>query len=168
MIIVDIETTGISPTKNSIVSIGAVDFEKGDEFYVECRAIQDREIDEYALNINGFTREQCLDKSKKSPEDAYKSFLWWATDNRDVMLAGQQIGSFDALFLQHMHERCGFAKWPFGHRTVDLHSVAYGKFKKSMGLDDILKELGLAPEPKPHNALNGARLERDAFKLLLQ
>ena len=167
MIIVDIETTGVDPRKNSIVSIGAVDFEKGDEFYVECQAIEGREIDEYALKVNGFTKEQCLDKTKKTAIEAYKEFLWWSTDNRLVMLAGQQVGSFDALFLQHMHEICGLGKWPFGYRTVDLHSVAYSKFKKSLTLDGILTELGLPPEPKPHNALTGARVERDAFKLLL-
>lgn len=167
MIIVDIETTGVDPLKNSIVSIGAVDFEKGDEFYIECCAIPDREIDEYALKINGFTKEQCLDTSKPSAEEAYKKFLWWTTDDRLVMLAGQQVGSFDAKFLQHMHERCGLGKWPFGHRTLDLHSVAYAKFGESLSLDGILQKLGLPPEPKPHNALTGARVEYAAFKKLL-
>ena len=167
MIIVDIETTGLDPLKHSIVSIGAVDFEKGDEFYTECQIIPDREIDEFALGVNGLTREQCVDPTKKSAEDAYKEFLWWTTDNRLVTLAGQQVGSFDIKFLQHMHERCGFGPWPFTHRSVDLHSVAYAKFRKSLSLDGILTELGLEPEPKPHNALAGARLEAKAFKLLL-
>lgn len=58
-------------------------------------------------------------------------------------------------------------KWPFGHRSVDLHSVAFAKLGKSLSLDGILQAVGLQPEPKPHNALTGARLERDAFKLLL-
>lgn len=168
MIIVDVETTGLDPLKNSIVSIGAVDFEKGDEFYVECCAIPGREIDDAALAINGFTKEECLDISKKSAIEAYKEFFLWTTDNRGVMLAGQQVGAFDAKFLQHMHELAGLGKWPFGHRTVDLHSVAYAKYKESLSLDGILAKVGLGPETKPHNALNGARLEYQAFKTLLK
>jgi DNA polymerase III epsilon subunit-like protein len=167
MIIVDVETTGLDPLKHSIISIGAVDFEKGDEFYVECCAIPGREIDDAALAINGFTREMCLDTSKKSAVEAYKEFFWWTTDNRSVMLAGQQVGSFDAKFLQHMHQLAGLGNWPFGHRTLDLHSVAYAKYRKSLNLDGILAEVGLEPEPKPHNALTGAKLEYLAFKILL-
>lgn len=167
MIIVDIETTGIDPLKNSIVSIGAVDFETADEFYIECQAIPDREIDEYALKINGFTKEQCFDPRKPTAEEAYKKFLRWTSDNRNVILGGQQIGSFDARFLIHMHERCNLGKFPFGHRSVDLHSVAYAKFGLSLSLDAILQKLGLAPEARPHNALNGARAEYAAFKQLL-
>ena len=167
MIIVDVETTGIDPHKNSLLSIGAVDYEKGDEFYVECHAFPNSEIDPISLEINGYTREQCLDMTKPSPVEAYKKFLWWSTDNRLVMLAGQQVGSFDAKFLQYVHELAGFGKWPFGYRTIDLHSVAYAKFGESLNLDGILARLGLEAEPKPHNALTGARKEAEAFRLLL-
>ena len=167
MIIVDVETTGLDPIKSSIVSIGAVDFEKGDEFYIECHAPADAVIEPEALAVNGLTREQCFDATKVSAVEAYKQFLWWTSDNRLVMLAGQQVGTFDAKFLQVLHERAGLGKWPFGHRSVDLHSVAFAKFGKSLSLDGILKELGLEPEPKPHNALTGAKLEAEAFRRLL-
>jgi DNA polymerase-3 subunit epsilon len=168
MIIVDIETTGVDPIKNSIISIGAVDYNNGEEFYIECHVPYDATIEKQALAINGWTIEQCWDTTKPTAIAAYKQFSAWATtNNRIPLLAGQQVGSFDAKFLQVMHDRCGLNKWPFGHRTVDLHSVAYAKLKKSLSLDGILIELGLQPEAKPHNALTGARLERDAFKLLL-
>ena len=167
MIVVDVETTGTNPTKHSILSIGAVDFEGGREFYEECRIIPDREIDDVALSINGFTREQCTDPSKQTAEEAYKKFLWWATGSRLMMLAGQQVGSFDIKFLQVIHELCGLGKWPFGHRSLDLHSVAYAHFRKSLSLDEILVALNIEPEPKPHNALTGARKEAGAFRKLL-
>ena len=174
MIILDIETTGLSATKHSMVSLGAVDYDNGEEFYGECHAVG--EIDDFALGVNGFTREQCLDKTKDSPAALYLRFLSWAL-NREMLLGGQQVGAFDITFLKQIHESEAVEwsspdgmkkpKWPFGYRSVDLHSVAYAKLGKSLSLDGILTAVGLKPEPKPHNALTGARLERDAFKLLL-
>lgn len=168
MIVLDIETTGIDPLRHCMLSLGAVDFDTGDEFYGECQVYPDRIIDDFALGINGFTREQCTDKNKPYPFGLYVSFLMWAA-GREPLLAGQQVGSFDAKFLRVIHDTYNgevIAPWPFGHRTVDLHSVAYSKFRKSMKLDEILVACGLDPEPKPHNALTGAKLEAECFKHL--
>lgn len=172
MIIIDVETTGLSPTRNSLLSIGAVDYDTGEEFYGECQAYADRQIEARALEVNGWTKEQCQDRSKPAPHFLYMRFLQWAVIDakREPLLAGQQVGSFDVLFLRAIADdpTQGIVPvWPFGHRSVDLHSVAFAKLGKSLSLDGILTALGLEPEPKPHNALNGARLERDAFKRLL-
>lgn len=161
-IVLDIETGGLNPLINPILSIGAVDYTTGDEFYAECRANLDQQVDDAALAVNGFTREQAFDQSKQSQTDAVKAFLAWAEGHPTKLLAGQQVGSFDILFVKHL---C--SKWPFAHRSVDLHSVAFARFGQSLSLDGILKACGLSAEPKPHNALTGARLERDAFKFLL-
>ena len=46
MIVVDVETTGVDARKNSIVSIGAVDFEnQKNQFYGECKIWEGAEID---------------------------------------------------------------------------------------------------------------------------
>jgi DNA polymerase III epsilon subunit-like protein len=168
MIVFDIETTGLSPTKNAMVSFGAVDYDTGEEFYGECRIIPTFQLVEAeALAVNGFSLDSVNDVAKGFDFDLYASFLKW-TEGRETLLAGQQVGSFDIAFLRAIHDRCGwFGKWPFGHRSVDLHSIAFAKFGKSLSLDGVLKAVGLEPEPKPHNALTGARLERDAFKRLL-
>jgi len=165
-LVVDIETTGLSPIKHSMVSLGAVDYTTGEEFYGECRISNNAIIDDFALGVNGFTRAQCLDDAKQTPLDLYRQFLKWC-EGRDALIGGQQVGSFDILFLKELHTSISDIKWPFGHRSVDLHSVAYGKLGKSLSLDGVLQAVGLKPEPKPHNALTGARLERDAFKILL-
>lgn len=183
MIILDIETGGLDPQKNALLSIGAVDYDNGDEFYIESRAMWQSQLDAKALEVNGFTLEQALDINKPTPIEAYIKFQSWAA-GRHGLLAGQQVGSLDIPFLRDIHaaiERLvngecnppvptvidGFLPWQFGYRSVDLHSVAFAKFGKSMSLDGILQAVGLAPEPKPHNALTGARLERDAFKRIL-
>jgi DNA polymerase III epsilon subunit-like protein len=184
MIILDIETGGLDPRKNALLSIGAVDYEVGDEFYIECRAWSELALDATALAINGFTVAQAMDESKPFADVAYCQFLRWC-QGRPGLIGGQQVGSFDLRFLRAIHDSAlatveegntayvhygkikDIGQWPFGHRSVDLHSVAFSKLGKSLSLDGILIAVGLQPEPKPHNALTGARLERDAFKRLL-
>jgi DNA polymerase-3 subunit epsilon len=182
MITLDVETGGLIATQHALLSIGAVDYTTGDEFYIECRAGSALELDDKALAVNGFTREQALDPAKPFRDVAYVRFLDWCK-GRDCLVGGQQVGAFDLNWLKQVHvytesaakaenyvhyeDIKGITAWPFGHRSVDLHSVAYAKLGKSLSLDGILQALGLTPEPKPHNALTGARLERDAFKLLL-
>ena len=59
MIVVDVETTGLYPNKNSIVSIGAVDFlNPVNTFYQECRIWRGAKISDQALEVNGFTKKQ--------------------------------------------------------------------------------------------------------------
>lgn len=168
MIILDIETGGLDPQKSALLSIGAVDYTSGDEFYTECRAEAGEELGEIALGINGFTVAQAQDLSKPTKFAAYLTFLDWAKGH-DPLIGGQQVGSFDVPFLKAVHDTLfpSSPKWPFGYRSVDLHSVAFAKLGKSLSLDGILEAVGLKPEPKPHHALNGARLEREAFKRLL-
>jgi DNA polymerase III epsilon subunit-like protein len=166
-IVIDIETTGLIATEHCMVSLGAVDYDTGDEFYKECRIYKGSTVDDFAMKVNGFTLAQVTDSNKLLPHEVYVSFVDWAK-NRPKILAGQQIASFDALFLhEYAGGKVGFEEI-FSRRMVDLHSVAFARFGKSMSLDGILKELGLEPEPKPHNALTGARLEALAFKLLLK
>lgn len=177
MIVLDIETGGLDPSINPILSIGAVNYDNSVEFYTECyvpdvltgsRWI----LDNKALEVNGFNLATILNQDNPTISQAYKAFVEWALpfgeEDGKVLLAGQQIGSFDVLFL---HEASGgkreFEKY-FSKRHVDLHSVAFATFGKSLSLDGILNELGLASEPKPHNALTGAKLEAEAFRRLLK
>lgn len=173
MIILDIETTGLDPRKNCMVSLGAVDYDTGDEFYGECRIRRRSEVSPEAMAVNGFTFDQIMDQSKMDDVQLYMQFLHWAVIavQRGPLLAGQQVGSLDIPFIRTIANDPDSGDiipvWPFGYRSVDLHSVAFAKLGKSLSLDGILIALGLTPEPKPHNALTGARLERDAFKRLL-
>jgi len=165
MTTVDVETCGLDPQRNSIVSIGAVDLDSGDEFYVENRIGPDVVVSPEALAINGFTEEQIRDPNKPDAGRAAEAFYRWAR-NYEPLLGGQQVGSFDVPFLKAAAYPLALP-WPFGFRSVDLHSIAYAHFGESLNLDHILTKLGLAPEPKPHNALTGAKLEAAALRLLL-
>lgn len=168
MIILDIETTGTDPQEHQMVSLGAVDFENGETFYGECRIYKTDDWEQEALDINGFTLEQITDPTKQTAYDLYKKFVKW-TESRSTMLAGQHVGSFDILFLMEIHKRGrNDSKFPFRYQSIDLHSVAFSKFKKSYSMSKICEKLGVTPEIKPHNALNGALAEYQCFKVLLQ
>jgi DNA polymerase III epsilon subunit-like protein len=178
MIVLDIETTGTDPKKHCMLSLGAVDYDSGEEFYGECSVYNNSLIDPIAMQINGFKLED-VRSGKQFAYELYESFLAWSFGTEDNMLAGHNIGHLDLLFLEAEHERrylakykdipaIEFAKFPFGYRTLDLHSLAFAKLGKSLSHEGICDALGMPREPKPHNALAGARSERDAFKLLLK
>jgi DNA polymerase III epsilon subunit-like protein len=171
MIIIDAETSGLDERENCLLSIGAVEYETGEEFYGECRVYEESIITPEALAINGFTYEQARDRSKKLPHELVFDLYNWSMQLKYArLLAGQQVGSFDIKFIKWIFDyRVGSPerKWPFGYRSLDLHSVAYAKFHESLSLDGILIKLGMNPEQKPHNALTGATLETEAFKRLL-
>lgn len=169
MIILDIETTGLDPKRNCMVSLGAVDYSSAEEFYEECSIYPHSKVDPIAMSVNGFKLEDIQPGEKQVPYIVYWNFLKWAQQFQSpLLLGGHNVGHFDVLFLEALHEEFpGSDPWPFGYRTVDLHSVAFAKFGESLSHEKICLKLGLPVEPKPHNALLGARSERDAFKLLL-
>jgi len=178
MIILDVETTGLYPKKNSIGSIGALDFSNpANQFYEECRIWDGAEISQQALEINGFTKEELRNSDKQSLETIIKKFIEWADKIDDKTIAGENP-SFDRDFLIDSIERYGI-KWRVGYRTVDLHSLVYSHHLKigiapprkdgrtDLNTDKILEYLGLPKEPKPHRALTGAKMEAEAFSRLI-
>lgn len=178
MIVVDVETTGLSSEKNSIVSIGAVDFVNPEnQFYEECRVWDGAEIDDFALKVNGFTEEQVKDMDKKSLKDLISEFLVWTEKFTDKTIAGENP-SFDTGFLEDSAKRYDL-NWPFGYRIVDLHTLSYSHYlsrllqpptkknKSDLSLNKTLVYVGLPEEPNPHNALTGAKMEAEAFSRII-
>jgi len=179
MIVVDVEATCLDPKRHSIVSIGAVDFDNPDyQFYRECRVWDGAEVSKSALDVNVFGRDEILDAAKMSLEDAIDDFIKWADACSDKTLAGVNP-SFDRDFLKASAEREGI-KWDFAYRTVDLHSLCFAHYlsrevdppmkNKHTGVtsDKTYEHVGLPDEPKPHNALTGAKMEAEAFSRLIK
>lgn len=178
MIVVDIETSGTDPQEDHILSIGAVDYQTGAEFYGECSLpeLLYKKPHPKSLEVNGFKLEDIQPGLKEAPGVLYTNFLLWAnslpkTDGEKVLLAGHNIGSFDLLFLKQLHKdiqhyRFNTFDYYFNFRTVDLHTSAWLVFGKSMKHSDICRALGHEPEPRPHNALEGAKSERRALQAL--
>lgn len=166
MIIIDIETTGVDPTRHQMVSLGAVDYKTGETFYGECRIGKYDEWTSEALQINGFSRDDIYDPDKQTAPELYDKFIKWA-NGRSTTLAGHNVAGFDLQFLLKNHKKLKkIGNFPFSYRTIDLHSVAYAKLGKKYQLPHICNALGVAVEPNPHNALEGALAEYKCFKKL--
>lgn len=177
MIVVDVEASGVSPEKHSLVSIGAVDFSNPkNTFYEECRIWEGAHVDREAMEVNGFTDSQIHDRNKKLDKEILIDFLNWSENITEKTIAGHNP-SFDRDFLQATAYRYHI-NWPMAHRTIDLHTVCYFDMIRkgitpptahghsSLNSDSIYKYLGLPDEPAPHNALTGALMEAEAFSRL--
>ncbi|PIR86043.1 hypothetical protein COU14_00935 [Candidatus Kaiserbacteria bacterium CG10_big_fil_rev_8_21_14_0_10_44_10] len=180
MLIVDVETSGLSPEKCSILSIGALDLENPDQrFYGECRVWDGAHISDEAMEINGFTEEQAKDTNKKSEAELVTEFLEWSQHLNNRTITGQNP-SFDRDFLQSAAGRAKLS-WDLAHRTIDTHTLAYMHIVKMGGetpvdhqhrrsnldLDAILNYCGIPDEPMPHNALTGAMSHAEVTSRLL-
>jgi DNA polymerase III epsilon subunit-like protein len=181
MIAVDVEASGIGPETHSILSVGAVDLsDPSRQFYEECRAWEGAHINDEALAVCGFTREQATDPAKQSEADLVHKFAAFAEVAADRTLAGQNV-SFDRDFLQAAAARAGHTNWPFAHRTIDSHTLCWMHMVKrgltppvdpvkkhsALNLDAILVYCGIPEEPTPHNALTGAKSHAEVISRLL-
>lgn len=182
MIVVDVETTGINPWKNAMVSIGAVNYKRPlQQFYRECRIFDGAEVDHAALAVNGFCEEEIRDPLRASLEETISEFAGWlqeqkqGVEQRVDILGGMNVG-FDRFFLMTASERTGVIL-PISMRTYDLHTVcavhSYRRAEHDLGRDwytttNILHYVGLPTEPSPHHALMGAKMEAEAFARLLE
>lgn len=179
MIIVDVEASGTNYEKHSIVSVGALDFSNpSNRLYEECRVWEGAHVMPEALLVNGFTVEDIHSPAKQTEADLVHRFLDWSKDIPDRTLAGQNV-SFDRDFLKHATLRAGHTDWPFAHRTIDTHSLAWMHMvergiqppirhqRSALDLDAILVYCGIPMEPTPHNALTGALSHAEVVSRLL-
>ncbi len=179
MIVLDVEASGLDPVKNSIVSVGALDLAHPENrFYMECRVWDGAHIEDEALAVNGFTRAELADQSKPSEADLTHAFKDWALKVDERTFAGQNV-SFDRDFLLYGARRAGHTDWPFAHRTIDTHTLAYMHMvthgiqpptrnnRSALNLDAVLEYCGIPEEPSPHNALTGALCHAEVVARLL-
>ncbi len=178
MIVVDIETSGTDPSKHSILSIGAVDFYNHDRlFYEECKLEEGKTFTTEALNINGFDEKTLKSDKKKKLEEVLKDFMSWLEQINDITIGGHNV-NFDAGFLNYSFKKYGI-NLSFGHRVVDTHTLVYASLlsrnaeiplknkKTDINSDYVFGYVGLPSEPKPHNALTGAKMEAEALSRII-
>ncbi len=181
MLVLDIEASGLGYDTHSIVSLGALDLDNPtNQFYAECRIWDGAEVSEEALDVNGFTDEEVRDENKMTEAELMRNFIDWSKQiTKDKTLAGQNV-SFDRDYLQTACKRAGM-EYPFAHRTIDTHSLAWMHQVKSglqppvdkehkrssLNLDAVLNYCGIPDEPEPHNALTGAMSHAEVISRLL-
>lgn len=181
MLVTDCEMTGLDAGAHSIVSVGAVDLDNPSrQLYEECRMWDGAKVEDEALAVNGFTREQIADPSKQTEAELVHAFIAFAEPMSDTTLAGQNV-FVDYYALQAAAKRAGHTAWPFAHRILDIHSLAWEHMVKrgltppldpikrhsALNLDASLTYCGIPQEPKPHNALTGAKCSAEVISRLL-
>ena len=181
MLVTDCEMTGLEPTLHSIVSVGAVDLDNPSrQLYEECRMWDGAKVEDEALAVNGFTRAQVEDPTKQSEGELVRKFIAFADGMADATIAGQNVFT-DLYFLQNAARRAGHTAWPFAHRIIDIHSLAWEHMVKrgltpplnpekrhsALNLDAALQYCGIPEEPRPHNALTGAKCNAEVISRLL-
>ncbi len=179
MIVLDVEASGTNYEKHSMVSLGAIDFvDPTRQFYEECRIWDGAHIMDEAMAVNGFTREEITDPTKRGEGDLVHDFIAWALLADDRTFAGQNV-SFDRDFVKAAAGRAGHTDWPFAHRTIDTHTLAWMHMvqrgltppivhnRSALDLDAILVYCGIPEEPTPHNALTGAKSHAEVIARLL-
>lgn len=181
MLVTDCEMTGLEPTLHSILSVGAVDLDNPSrQLYEECRMWDGAKVEDEALAVNGFTLAQATDPQKQSEAELVQKFIAFADGMPDTTIAGQNVFT-DTYFLQAAAKRAGHTAWPFAHRILDIHSLAWEHMVKrgltppvdatkrhsALNLDATLQYCGIPEEPKPHNALTGAKCNAEVISRLL-
>jgi len=181
MLVLDCEMTGLEPELHSIVSIGAVDLmNPSRQLYEECRAWEGAKIEDEALLVNGFSREQVLDAGKQTEGELVHKFIDFTQGMPDTTFAGQNVFT-DMYFLRAAAKRAGHTAWDFAHRIIDIHSLCWEHMVKrgvtppvnpekrhsSLNLEAVARYCGMPEEPKPHNALTGAKYSAEVISRLL-
>ena len=180
MLVLDIEASGLSAERDSIVSLGALDLENPtNRFYAECRIWDGANVNDEALEVNGFTMEEITDPNKMTEGELIRNFIGWSKDLKNKTFAGQNV-SFDrdmaraAALREHLD-------WNFAHRTIDTHTLAWMHMvnrgltppldeehhRSALNLDAVLNYCGIPDEPEPHNALTGALSHAEVISRLL-
>lgn len=185
VLVVDLETTALDEHRGSILQMGACwlmgepEDEDLQEFEVDCRAYHGALVEVEALEVNGCSSARVWNPSLPTESEAIELFLAWLRNccgaGATIILAGLNP-SFDLRWLNAARKRAGeTGKSPFPHRTIDLHTLAISYAiaaekeipAKGFVTDDIYRLLDLPPEPRPHVAIQGARAESEALRILL-
>ncbi len=153
-IVLDTETTGLDPSKNRIVEIGAIELMNhvptGRHFHKYVNPEMD--IPAEATAVHGITNERVA----KEPvfAEIAAEFLEFAGDAKFVI----HNAEFDMGFLNAEFARLGFEKMPMS-RAIDTVRMARQKFPGSpASLDALCKRFEI---DNAHRTLHGALLDAD-------
>lgn len=140
-VVVDIETTGLNPDRESILEVGAIaiDFEslsiRGPQFHslVHYKRMSGEEIDPYVEEmhtVNGLWRD-CAD-SRCTRSEMFKALVLWLQESgavhKNVVLVGNSV-HFDRSFLTHNMHGWHDLTQLLHYRMVDVRSITYAAEK---------------------------------------
>lgn len=164
IIITDLETTGISPTRHEIIEFGAVkvDHQLNElgRFMTRVRPEHIETAEPEALEINGYDPAFW-----KWAPNLQAALVAYAEFSKNGILCAWNI-TFEYTFLQEAFRRLTIGNAMDYHR-IDIPSIAWtlmSPFEK-FNMDAVAQRFGMSPEPHPHRAITGAEYE---LKILRQ
>jgi DNA polymerase-3 subunit epsilon len=172
-VVLDLETTGLDPARDRVVSVGAMRISGGrvrlgDRFAELINP--GRDISEQSIKIHGITPDML--RGARNALEVFDEFLAWL--GRDIVVA--HSAGFDMHFVQRtMRAAHGFALQNLVLDTVRmcqgllLPSDPYGVNgrNKVCTLDALATRFGL-PQPERHTALGDALTTAMVFQRLLE
>lgn len=167
---VDIETSGPSPSRHSLLAIGACLVDDPERtFYAELRP-DGTEADPKAVAMSGLSLDR-LAAEGTEPADAMRRFAEWvllvaAPPARPVFVALN--APFDWMFVADYFVRY-LGRNPFGHSALDMKALYMGVASVSWSettLGHMAARYGLGAE-LPHHALHDAVIQAAVFARIL-
>lgn len=167
---VDVETSGPTPGRYSLLSIGACPVDDPDSgFYAELQPESDA-FDEVALAVSGLSLGR-LEAVGEPAGEALSRFADWIADStpdgaRPVFVAFN--APFDWMFVADAFER-HLGRNPFGHSALDIKALAMGVAGTGWmetGFVALAERFGMQSS-LPHHALEDARLQAELFRRIL-
>lgn len=156
--ILDLETTGLDPTKHEIIEMGLVvakqpTLEIIDTFEAKIFPKHIDSADPKALALNGYNETEWI--TALSIEEALKIFV---QKTAQCMLCAHNV-SFDWSFI-----KCGLETYNIKHELdyhqLDTATMVWLRLSQTelerINLNKTAEFLGIQPEPQQHRALNGA------------
>jgi DNA polymerase III alpha subunit (gram-positive type) len=169
-IIVDVETSGPTPGKYALLSIGACAISKPRQtFYIELQPDVDNMLEE-AMQVNKLSLD-ALHKTGLQPHEALTRFSGWIDsilpqDRKPVFTAFN--APFDWMFIDHYFHK--YLDWnPFGYKALDIKAFymgVYGVSWSDTSHNKISSKL-THDHQLSHHALEDAVMEADLFELVL-
>lgn len=167
---VDIEASGPSPSRYSILSIGAclVD-DPSRAFYAELRP-RSTEADPAAMRVHDLSLDELAARGEE-PATALRRLEDWLAaelDGRTPVFVGHNA-AFDWMFVADAFHRY-LGHNPFGHAPLDTKSFFAGLTGEPWSATDLERIAARFGEAGtlPHHALEDARIQARLFAAMLQ
>lgn len=177
----DTETSGLDPIQNDILTIGGIieiDGEVKEEFYLEMQPFNYNTISDYALQVNGLTREQI--KTFMTPQEGYRKLITIFSkyvnkyDKNDKLTPIGYNVKFDIDFLNQLFVKNGdkyFGSFVDYHYIDPMVLINFLRFKGVIKLENcklVTASAHYGIELDAHNAMNDIIATKELLNKLME